>query len=265
MPRQLSLYLDTMTLPIKRVPPIAVAALAQVLALLGCGLLALALLQWEIHFSLGIALVLESACVVAISYFLRQPSWWLLIQALFVPTICWVWMLAVAPQWYLAGFMLLVLVYWSTYTTQVPLYLSRRQVWQQVRDHLPPQPGLHFVDIGSGLGGLVHYLARARRDSEFSGIESAPLPYGFGKLRTLFQANAHIQWGDFWRSNLNFYDVVFAYLSPVPMPALWEKAQREMRPGSLFISYRFDVPGRAPTAVIEMQDLGRTQLYFWRL
>ena len=265
MPHRLSLHLNAMTVPFKRVPPIAVAGLAQVFALLVCSVLALALLPWDMRFSIGAALVLESVCAVAISYFLRLPSWWLLIQALFVPALCLVWMLALAPEWYLAGFMLLVLVYWSTYTTQVPLYLSRRQVWQGVSDHLPPQPGLRFADLGSGLGGLVHYLARVRRDSHFSGIEAAPLPYWIGKLRTLFQANAVIQWGDFWRSDLSAYDVVFAYLSPVPMPTLWEKAQREMRPGSLFISYRFAVPGVAPTAVIEMRDLGRTQLYFWRL
>jgi len=49
------------------------------------------------------------------------------------------------------------------------------------------------------------------------------------------------------------------------MPALWEKVRREMRPGTLFISYRFAVPGVHPSAVVELQDLGRTQLYLWRL
>ncbi len=260
-----ALLLNRISDAFHRVPPIVFAGVAQALAVFVCVLLAVVMLQWDIRFSLVTLLLVESAGAVTISYFLRLPSWWLFIQAVFAPCMYWVAMLGLAPQWYLAGFILLVLIYWRTYTTQVPLYLSRRAVWQQVSHHLPPQPGLRFADMGSGLGGLVHYLARTRPDSHFSGIESAPLPYCFGKLRSLLQGNATLHWGDFWRSDLSSYDVVFAYLSPRPMPALWEKAQREMRPGSLFISYRFAVPGIVPSAVIEMRDLGRTQLYLWRL
>jgi hypothetical protein len=265
MSRQLPLHLNPMRARFKRIPPIVFAGLAQGGALLACVLLLVTLLQWDMRLSLATLLMLESTCAVVISYFFRLPSWWLLIQAVFAPGVYWVGILGLAPQWYLAAFIFLVLIYWSTYTTQVPLYLSRRGVWQQVSQLLLPQPGLRFVDMGSGLGGLVHFLARAHSGSHFSGIESAPLPYCFGKLRTLFQDNADFHWGDLWRRDLSGYDVVFAYLSPVPMPALWEKAQREMRPGSLFISYRFAVPGVAPSAVIEMRDLGRTQLYLWRL
>jgi len=257
--------LDGMMLAPKRVPPIALAVLAQLLALSVCALAAWLAQSWNLPFSLGAALLLESLCAAAFSYLLRMPVWWLLMQALFVPAVVLSQNIHLAPAWYLAGFIALVLVYWSTFTTQVPLYLSRRQVWRQVGAQLPERAGLRCIDLGSGLGGWVNYLARLRSDSHFKGIEAAPLPCLVGKLRTLLQSNAAIAWGDFWRHDLSTYDVVFAYLSPVPMPALWEKARREMRPGSLFISYRFAVPGVAPSAVIELQDIGRTQLYLWRL
>ncbi len=265
MPHRSNLSLESPLLWRKRVPPAALAGLAQLLALLVCGFLLWLPLQWGMRLNLAQALILESLCAVAISYSLRLPGWWLAIQALFVPALYGMWLLALAPAWYLAGFVLLASVYWSTYATQVPLYLSRRRVWQRVLEQLPTQPGLRFADLGSGVGGLVHYLARRRRDSCFSGIEAAPLPYWIGKLRALRQSNALLQWGNFWRTDLGNYDVVFAYLSPVPMPALWEKIRREMRPGTLFISYRFAVPGVVPHAVIEMRDLGRTQLYLWRV
>lgn len=249
----------------KRVPPIALAILAQLLALSVCGLAVWLARSWSLAFSLGAALFFEALCAVAISYLLRMPVWWLLMQAVFVPAVVLSQGIQLAPGWYLAGFIGLVLVYWSTFTTQVPLYLSRRQVWRQVGAQLPDRPGLRCIDLGSGLGGWVHFLARLRRDSYFHGIEAAPLPCLLGKLRSLFQPNAAISWGDFWRRDLGAYDVVFAYLSPVPMPDLWAKAQREMRPGSLLISYRFAVPGVVPSAVIELDDLGRTQLYLWCL
>lgn len=249
----------------KRVPPIALAVFAHLLALGLCGFVGWLAHTWQLPFSFGAALFLETVLVVVISNRLRMPVWWLFIQALFMPVVVLTQSLHLAAGWYLAGFISLVLFYWSTFTTQVPLYLSRRQVWRAVAMQLPNRSGLRCIDLGSGLGGWVNYLARLRRDCHFKGIESAPLPSLIGKLRTLFQSNAAIAWGDFWHHDLSAYDVVFAYLSPVPMPDLWKKAQREMRPGSVLISYRFSIPGVAPSAVIELQDLGRTQLYLWRL
>lgn len=249
----------------KRVPPIALAVLAQLLAFLLCGLAAWVAQASGSTFNFGVALILLSSSAVLFSYVLRLRTWWLFIQALFVPVVVVALSLQLVPEWYLAGFVGLVLVYWSTFNTQVPLYLSRRQVWHRVNAQLSDRPGLRCIDLGSGLGGWVQYLARMRGDSHFNGIEAAPLPYWVGKLRTFFQANAAITWGNFWQHDLSAYDVVFAYLSPVPMPDLWNKVQREMRPGSLFISYRFSVPGVVPSTVIELNDLGRTQLYLWRL
>lgn len=257
--------LNGMLLIPKRLPPIALAVLAQMLALAACGLLAWIAQTWSLAFTLLTALIVQSAGAAFFSYLLRMQTWWLLIQAMFVPALIMTLRLELAPTWYLGGFVGLVLVYWSTFSTQVPLYVSRREVWRAVLAQLPERTGLRCIDLGSGLGGWVQYLARQRGDSHFSGIEAAPLPCWIGKLRTLFQANARVSWGDFWKHDLSTYDMVFAYLSPVPMPEIWDKVRCEMRPGTLFISYRFSVPGVSPSAVVELNDLGRTQLYLWRL
>lgn len=257
--------IDALPLTPRRVPPVALALLAQLLAFGVCGLVLWLAQTLGFTFSLGAALLLQSLCALAISTALRMPAWWLAIQALFVPALVLAHGLRLAPEWYLLGFVVLLLLFWSTYSSQVPLYLSRRQVWRAVAAQLPERAGLRCVDLGSGLGGWVRYLARLRPDCHFSGIETAPLPCWIGKLRSILQPNAHIVWGNFWRQDLGDYDVVFAYLSPVPMPALWDKVRREMRPGTLFVSYRFAVPGVPPSAVVELQDMGRTQLYLWRL
>lgn len=257
--------IEGMLLTLKRVPPIAKAVLAQLLALATCGFVAWLAQAWGIVIDFVAILMVQSASAVLFSYVLRMQPWWLIMQALFVPAMILTLRLEFAPGWYLGGFIALVMVYWSTFTTQVPLYVSRRQVWRAVLAQLPQRTGLRCMDLGSGLGGWVQYLARMRSDSYFDGIEAAPLPCWVGKLRTLLQTNATVTWGDFWKHNLSTYDVVFAYLSPVPMPDLWDKVRREMRPGTLFISYRFCVPGVVPSAVVELNDLGRTQLYLWRL
>ena len=246
-------------------PPIFWASLAQLLAfgLTGLMMWSLDSLGWERD---NLALLFtQSVLAVAISYLLRMPSWWLVIQALFVPALVVVLTLSIAPTWFLGGFVLLALIYGRTYSTQVPLYLSRRPVWLAIQQLLPQAPGLRVLDLGSGLGGLVKHLAGARPDSVVSGIESAPLPSWLSKLRLLNHSNAQIRWGDFWRADLSRYDVVCAYLSPVPMSTLWEKIQREMRPGTLFISYRFTIPGATPSQVVTLNDLGQTKLYVWRI
>ena len=251
--------------PSRRMPPIFWASLAQLLAfgLTGLMLWSLDSLGWERD---NLALLFtQSVLAVAISYLLRMPSWWLVIQALFVPALVAVLTLSIAPTWFLGGFVLLALIYGRTYSTQVPLYLSRRPVWLAIQQLLPQAPGLRVLDLGSGLGGLVKHLAGARPDSVVSGIESAPLPSWLSKLRLLNHANAQIRWGDFWRADLSRYDVVCAYLSPVPMSTLWEKIQREMRPGTLFISYRFTIPGATPSQVVTLNDFGQTKLYVWRI
>jgi hypothetical protein len=49
------------------------------------------------------------------------------------------------------------------------------------------------------------------------------------------------------------------------MPALWEKARREMRAGSLLVSNTFVVPGVAPDRVIEVDDTRGSRLLVWQM
>jgi hypothetical protein len=49
------------------------------------------------------------------------------------------------------------------------------------------------------------------------------------------------------------------------MPALWAKARREMRPGSLFVSLAFDVPGVEPEEIVPVSDQARHTLYVWKM
>ena len=200
----------------------------------------------------------------------RLDRWWLPIQLLFAPAIWLFLQVELSPLAYFAAFALLALLYWSTFRTQVPLFLSGRPVWEAVAAQLPPADSHHplnFVDLGSGMGGLLAWLGRHRPDGSYVGIEVAPLPALLSRLRfAMFgPANVRIAWGSFWERDLAAFDVVFAFLSPVPMPDLWRKARREMRPGSLLISCSFEVPGHPPDHVIEVSDSRHSRLLVWRM
>ncbi len=192
------------------------------------------------------------------------PGWWLPINFFFIPGLVLMLGLELASYWYLAAFALLLLVYWSVARTQVPLYLSSRQAWRAVAELIPSNAA--FVDLGSGLGGLPAYLARQRPEGNFAGVENAPLPFLYSWLRARLASGAYaIKWGSFWNVDLRPFDVVYAYLSPVPMAELWCKVRAEMRPGTLFISNTFAVPGVVPSGVVQLDDLHRSCLYLYRL
>lgn len=199
--------------------------------------------------------------------------WWLLIQLAFVPALVLTLTLDIPPGYFLAAFLAMLAVYWSTFKTQVPLYLSSNKVWHELEALLPaPHPGrnFRFMDLGCGLGGVLTHLARVRPDGHYSGVESAPLPALASWLRTRRHRNCTVHWGSIWDDalpacQLAQYDVVFAYLSPVPMERLWRKARAEMRPGSLLVSSTFAVPDQQPDQTISVDDLHRSTLLVWKM
>ncbi|MDD2720500.1 MAG: class I SAM-dependent methyltransferase [Gallionella sp.] len=199
--------------------------------------------------------------------------WWLLIQLVFVPALVLMLTLDIPPGFFLAAFLVMLAVYWSTFKTQVPLYLSSNKVWHELEGLLPAaQAGktLRFMDLGCGLGGVLTHLAAARPDGHYSGVESAPLPALASWLRTRRQRNCAVYWGSIWDDalpacHLAQYDVVFAYLSPVPMERLWHKARAEMRPGSVFISSTFAVPDQQPDQTLSVDDLHHSTLLVWKM
>jgi SAM-dependent methyltransferase len=236
--------------------------LATVWLLARAGLLpSLGMLAW-----LGVAL-LQGAWAALLARRAGLASWWRAIQFLFPPTLLLsreaADALALPPAAFLAVFLFLLLLYWSTFRTQVPYYPSGKGVWDEVARQLPSDRPLRVIDIGSGLGGLVLELARRRPDCELSGIELAPLPWLASRLRALAaRSRARFMLGDYEKLNFGKYDVVFAYLSPAAMTALWRKAEAEMRPGSVLLSYEFAIAEREPDRRVASAD-SRKILYIW--
>lgn len=214
----------------------------------------------EIPLLLGL---LQGGIAATFSFKQRAPLWWLPIHLFFVPLVVLVHGLEIPPGWFLAGFVLLLLVFWRTDKSRVPLYLSNRPTAEALAALLPSTPA-RVLDIGCGDGGLLRWLAQARPDCRFVGIEHAPLPWLLARLRTLGQANVHVRFGDFWNADLADYDLVYAFLSPAPMPRLWARAAVGMKPGALLVSNSFAVPDRAPTRIVAVADRRETRLYLYR-
>lgn len=210
--------------------------------------------------------VLQGLLAGLISYCLRLPIWWTSIHLGFIPLVITTLALDISSFWFFIFFLSLLLIYGKTYKTQVPLYLSSKSVNTALKTLLPEQGQFSFVDLGSGCGGLLNNLASVHRNGIFYGIESAPLPCLISKLRNIFHVSScKIFWGDFWQYDFSKYDVVYAYLSPIPMESLWHKASKEMRPGSLLISNTFIIPGVTPYKSIQLNDFSNSTLHLWKI
>ncbi|MFZ3087463.1 MAG: class I SAM-dependent methyltransferase [Methylotenera sp.] len=211
-------------------------------------------------------LVLMQALAAALfSYLAGMASWWRWIHLCFPLAIwgmsCW----HVPDEFYLTGFIVSLSLFWTTFRSQVPFYPSRPIVWQQVAGLMPQGKPVRMIDIGSGLGGMSMHIAKVRPDSRIEGIEIAPLPWMLSFVRAwIRRSSAVFRLGDYRKLDFASYDVIFAYLSPAAMLALWEKARQEMRPGSLLVSYEFEIPGVAPSLCVAA-DKQSPVIYVWRL
>lgn len=251
----------------RRLPISLQSLVIQCIALIAAGLLFYLVQRAAVYKPALWQFVLVQGAVAAFaSMLLRQPAWWPPLHFFFFPAILLAGPVTLPPWLYLAAFMTLALFYWSSFRTRVPLYLSDRKAWQSVVPLLPPDRGFRFIDVGSGLGGVPLYLESRFPLGRFFGTEIAPAPWLISQMRArLRRSGVTFMRRDYTTLDLAEYDVVFAFLSPAAMPALWQQAQNQMKPGSLFISLSFGVPTRAPDHEISLAAGERHTLYAWKM
>ncbi len=210
-----------------------------------------------------LAAAIQGAAAAIVAHRLGAPTWWQGIHLVFAPLLVGALALRLPPGIWLAGFGILLAIFWRTDRSRVPLYLSNMATADALATLLPPGP-CFVLDLGCGDGGLLRRLAQLRPDANFVGIEHAPLTWLWARLRASGRDNVDIRHGDFWTTPLTPYDVVYAFLSPAPMPRLWEAARAQMRPGTLLVSNSFEVPGETPERTVAVADRRATQLLCYR-
>jgi hypothetical protein len=219
----------------------------------------------DIQLSIAFAALIQGGIAAFFTRIQRLAPWWLPIQFFFPIALVVLGAAQLPPSIYLGAFLVLLFLYWSSFRTQVPYYPSSFSTWQAVAALLPQGQPLRVIDIGSGFGGLVMHLAKERPESEIIGIELAPLPWVCSRVRARLAGSAgRFVHGDYEALDFGEYDVVFAYLSPAAMPALWRKACAEMRPGALLLSYEFTIPGVDPDIVVYPAE-GSPAIFGWHI
>lgn len=216
--------------------------------------------------SAWVGLACQALSGALLSAWLRLPSWWLAINAVFPAALHGAVALHWPPIVFLGAFVALALVYWTTFSTRVPFYASGPAVWDLMARCLPARPGARAIDLGSGLGGLALHLARQPGAPVVLGLELAPLPWLWSRCRARWQGSAcRFLRQDYRQHDLSPYDLVLAYLSPAAMPALWQQLAAQLKPGACFVSCEFAVPGQAAIALPGSGLAGVPSLYVWHM
>jgi len=249
--------------------PLAWAFIAQIFGFVVC-FGAAALLGRYMALSIALPMILAGQGVVAAVTSLkwRMARWWLLVH-LVMPSVAGLLLTAGLPSSvFLIAFIALWLLFSNATRERVPLYLSNRRTWAAIDRLLPNEAGARFVDLGSGVGGLLIDLATRHPEQQFVGVETAPVPLIISKMRWALAgtpSNLSFSYGDIWALDLGDFDIVYCFLSPAPMARLFGKAVDEMKPGSLLFSNSFAVPGQTPKRVVEVDDRQRTNLLIWEI
>lgn len=214
--------------------------------------------------ALALVVTVQALVAALTAAAMRAPIRWMVFHLLFCPALLGALNLAVHPYFYGAMFFALLAVFGSaTIAHRVPLFLTNRRALAQL-DRWLPQGSFSMLDLGAGTGKVLRFVAGRRQNANVTGVEVAPLPFMFAWLRAM-TCGYRIAFRDLWSCDLSTHDVVYAYLSPAPMQRLWEKARKEMRSGSLFISNSFSVPGVTPTYVARYGRSHGAVLHIWRM
>jgi len=258
-----SIQLNT---PKAKLAPATLAVFIQLAALIAVFLSVLVVSYFStVRFSLWSLVLLQSLAATALCHFAGQATWWRWIHAVFPLALWGMSQWSVPNEVYLIGFLITLSIFWTTFRSQVPFFPSRPIVWQKVAELIPSEKTTRMIDIGSGLGDLSMHIAKAKPNSTIEGIEIAPLPWLLSVVRAwLLRSSAQFSLGNYHELDFAQYDLVFAYLSPAAMPALWEKAQQEMQAGSLLVSYEFDIADVTPSFIIENTPQTPT-IFVWEL
>jgi hypothetical protein len=204
----------------------------------------------------------QAGLVLIVSFVAKMPYWWLWIQAL-LPIGLFAGLSQTYVPFYAFGVLalLLMLVFSNVLGERVPLYLSNRITHRALSLLVMERHIKTAVDLGSGLGGVVRALAASGVDA--TGVEFSPVLAVLSNAICRLVGKGHVIRGDMWQQDLSRYDLVYVFLSPVPMPAIWQKAQVEMRVGSVLVSNSFAVSDVEPDDVWVLADGRETQLFIY--
>ena len=170
-------------------------------------------------------LIFIAITAALLSYWMGLPKWWCWINGLFPIMVGIFQSFNWSSSIFLAGFLILALFYWSNFLTRVPYYPSTETVWSEIADLLPDDQAVNVLEIGSGFGGFCLFVKKQKPNSTVIGVELSPIIWLYSRIRQLMlKIDCQFLRHDYRRMDFAQQDLIFAFLSPAAMPALYLQA-----------------------------------------
>ncbi len=143
-----------------------------------------------------------------------------------------------------------------------PWVPTRRDDLTTIIDTLKLTKESVFYDIGCGDGRLV--IAAAEQSARATGLEISLLPYLLAQIRRLFspaRSRVQIRYKNLWHTDLTDATHIYFFLMPEMFPRLMAKLKKELKPGSIAVSYVWPLPQWVPTQTIKRDKQPTLYLY----
>jgi SAM-dependent methyltransferase len=106
--------------------------------------------------------------------------------------------------------------------------------------HLKLRPGITLYEFGCGDGRFLRKASKYKVNSV--GFEVNPYLCKLAQIRSIHNKNTKIKQANAWNKSFEDADVVFTFLMPKFMEKFGIKMQKELKPGSIVVSYVFEIP-----------------------
>lgn len=144
-----------------------------------------------------------------------------------------------------------------------PFLSTEKEVIDAIHDKIKVLPGQRVYELGAGKATFLRELQKKYPQGRYLGIEKNIIPYILSRL-TIEELNNKIKIvkKDIFQTDLHEADIIYCYLNPGMMARLAAKVEKECRPGTMVISYMFDLPN---IEVKEEITLKRGKVYFYEI
>lgn len=138
-----------------------------------------------------------------------------------------------------------------------------RAAFRLIARHTNPGRIHHIAELGCGWGGILIRLSRLFPKAELTGYEMAFWPRLVSRARTLLHRDQiRVIGPDFFKENLDHFDLVYCYLSPRHMRELIPQL-RAMKSGTFIVSNAFAIPDWTPVAVEHTRGMIKIPVYLY--
>ncbi|MCH8518481.1 class I SAM-dependent methyltransferase [Candidatus Gracilibacteria bacterium] len=140
---------------------------------------------------------------------------------------------------------IIILLFLRGALSLAPWVPTRKEAIFRLGDLLDIKPGESFLELGSGDGRVVSFLAKKNPESQFIGIEIVPYLYVVSLLRKYFgkQSNLEFKIGNAFKEDFGRYTHIFVFGLPESIrDTVLPKLEKEAKIGTKLYSYAFSFP-----------------------